>query len=301
MRVGQLGLGELLVVVVEVVADRRVDPERVAGLEAVVDHRRGQLALLRHLDLLLDHRSDDQHVVRRQVLRLRVVEVDLVEVDLELVELLVDEALRGLLLREWIGRREQEALEARRVLGVVISEVEALGRRVRRLHVVALDLVLHLIGDLRAREPLDDQQVLGLHRRRRFRRRGVLLGELADHLDHPEHEQPDEHEEEERADDAAVAKRRRGRAARRSARRRRGSWLRRRLRRLGRRGRRRSRRLLGRGGRLPHFVAQRLLAAAAASLALGAPALALDRLGVLGERVVPLGFVAHGPAFLDAR
>ena len=61
----ELGLPDRALPVVRVVADRRVDPQRHALLEAVVDDRRHQRALARQLRLALDHRGDDQHVVAR--------------------------------------------------------------------------------------------------------------------------------------------------------------------------------------------------------------------------------------------
>ena len=59
----ELGLGQRLVVVADLVAQRRVDAERLALVEAVVDDRGDELALLGDLHLALDHRGDDQHVV----------------------------------------------------------------------------------------------------------------------------------------------------------------------------------------------------------------------------------------------
>ena len=118
--VGELGLGQLLVVVAERVADRRVDPERVARLQPVVDHRRDELALLGHLDLALDHRGDDQHVVGGQVLRLRVGEVDAGEVAAGRPRAAATTSSLAVAFLAIVGRREQEALEVGRVLGAVL-------------------------------------------------------------------------------------------------------------------------------------------------------------------------------------
>ena len=96
--------------VVLVVADRRVDPERHAVLEAVVDHRRHERALAVQLRLALDHRGDDQHVVAREVLALGVRHVDLGEVLVERGELPVDQVARRRAVDQRVGGREQEAL-----------------------------------------------------------------------------------------------------------------------------------------------------------------------------------------------
>ena len=50
------------------IAQRRVDAERDALLQAVVDDRRDEAAVLGHLGLALDHRGDDEHVVAAEVL-----------------------------------------------------------------------------------------------------------------------------------------------------------------------------------------------------------------------------------------
>ena len=57
---------------VQSVADRRVDAERHAVVQPVVDDGRDERPLARRLRLFLHHRRDDQHVVRREVLALRV-------------------------------------------------------------------------------------------------------------------------------------------------------------------------------------------------------------------------------------
>ena len=95
----QLGLGQRARVVIQVVAQRRVDAERHPGAQAVVDDGRDQRAVARELRLALDHRGDDQHVVLGQARRARVREVELVEVLLEREQLLADQSRHALVRR----------------------------------------------------------------------------------------------------------------------------------------------------------------------------------------------------------
>src|SRR5215218_5694427 len=94
------------------VAERRVDRQRHVILQAVVDHCGYEPALRGHDRLPLDHRGDDQDVVRVGVPGARTSEVDRPPALLEGVELLRDH-LGGLcVLGELVERREEEALDA---------------------------------------------------------------------------------------------------------------------------------------------------------------------------------------------
>ena len=132
-----------------------VDVEPDAVVQAVVDHRGDQLALLGHLHLALDQRGDDQHVVAGQVLAACVAHVDLAEVALERVQLLADEPAHARALLELVRGREQEALEARRPLGPVVARIEV-GVAPGRLDVVAGQR-LHERSDLAPRATLRDR------------------------------------------------------------------------------------------------------------------------------------------------
>ena len=66
-------------------------PSGIPSAQAVVDHRGDEAALLGRDGLLLDHRRDDEDVVRREVLRPRVAEVDLAPLPAEVHELVADE------------------------------------------------------------------------------------------------------------------------------------------------------------------------------------------------------------------
>ena len=66
-------------------------------------------SLVRGQGLLLDHRSYDQHVVRRQVLRARVAEVDALPVLAERVELLLHKLRVRRRAEELVGRRKEKA------------------------------------------------------------------------------------------------------------------------------------------------------------------------------------------------
>src|SRR4029077_19961438 len=129
--------------------------------------------------LLLDHRGDDQHVVRCEVLLLRKGEIDLRPLLAEGRELVLQELKRRRRPEKVIGRREEEALEI-----LLRPRPEARDQRATRgeevcglieLHgLVALpagDLGDHAYasGHLCAREPLGEDDAE--RNRRRWRRR----------------------------------------------------------------------------------------------------------------------------------
>ena len=91
---------------VEPVAQRRVDPERHSCVEPVVDHRGHERTLVRRERLLLDHRRDDQNVIRGQVLAVRIAEVDAAPVLAERRELVLDEL--------GVGRPSEELVAGKR-------------------------------------------------------------------------------------------------------------------------------------------------------------------------------------------
>ena len=95
------------------IADRGVDPERLPGVQPVVDHRRDERALARDARLPLDHRGDRDDVVARQVLAFRVGQVHAGEVLPERLELLFHERPGARTAAQLVGGREEEALEAR--------------------------------------------------------------------------------------------------------------------------------------------------------------------------------------------
>jgi hypothetical protein len=96
---------------IQPVADRRIDPERHPGLEAVVDDRGDEPALFRRDHLLLDHRGDDQDVVGIEVAGARTPKVDRLPTLLEGVELQGDQLGGTGVLGELVQRREEEAFE----------------------------------------------------------------------------------------------------------------------------------------------------------------------------------------------
>src|SRR5581483_1112811 len=102
-----------------------------------------------------------------------VLHVHLADVLLERVELARDEVVDVRLAREVVRRREQESLEARRVLRAVPGRVEAL-EALARLHVVAGDaLLLGQVGDRPAVVALGDRDLLDRAGARLLRRRRV--------------------------------------------------------------------------------------------------------------------------------
>ena len=193
---------------------RRVDPERHARPEPVVDDGRHQRTLARHLHLLLDHGGDDEHVVGRELLRARVLHVDLAPGPLERGELVVDELRGGRVLGEVVGGREEESLEVRRVRSLEARrEVCRLlrGRQVRLWAQRRRDPALFLRDlvdgrdarrHLLPREPLredDPQDGLG---RRRVQSGGVHLRRAAGPRPEADHGPPDRREQAEAEHDA---------------------------------------------------------------------------------------------------
>ena len=152
----ELRFGQRLVVVAGREADRRVDPERHPFVQAVVDDRRDQRALLVDLRLALDHRGDRQHVVDRQVLRLRVAHVDALDPALEVLQLELDQVGDRRVPLQFEGVGEEDALMP-----------------LARLHVVAAQaLLLRQLGGLGAVVALGDRH---RDRSQNDRRRGVSV------------------------------------------------------------------------------------------------------------------------------
>ena len=106
MRVGRDAGGEL-----DRVVDARVDPQRHAGREAVVDDGRDLRTVARDLRLALDHRSHGQQLVRRHVQHAGPCDLSRAEVFPEGDQLLFHEPLDRLAGVHVVGGGEQESFE----------------------------------------------------------------------------------------------------------------------------------------------------------------------------------------------
>src|SRR4051794_8085228 len=165
---------------VEPVTERRVDAERDPSVEPVVDDGCDERALARNGGLPFDHRSDGQHVVRREVLRARVSHVDAVPVPAERGELRLHELTRRRLAQEVVGRREEEPLEVRASRAVEAAHDGAPRRGEIGGLVEAHRAMPFPLGDLRddlhARAHLLTREALREDDPERLRRRGRRSG-----------------------------------------------------------------------------------------------------------------------------
>ena len=195
---------------VEAVAQRRVDAERHVPVQPVVDHGGDEWTLVGGERLLLHHRGDDQHVVRREVLPPRVGEVELGPVLAERLQLLQRQLPRRCDRCEVVGGREEEALDRALAEGRLepARRAEVGLRRQCRAHVplAARDRVHRRDprGHVLPRESLreDDPQRRRGRRRRLGRRRTVAL--RADGQEHDRKHDPHRDEKDERGDGTAA-------------------------------------------------------------------------------------------------
>ena len=157
---------------VEAVADRRVDPERQPDAQPVVDDGRDERPLLRHQHLLLDHRRDDEDVVRASgssTSRSRGRACPTRATNASSCR--STSCCRGRVLRELVGRREEEALEVRHAsssgsrpgtVDLPVSREVLRGRRAGRDVALVLRDLVHRgdpLGHLGAREALREDDL----------------------------------------------------------------------------------------------------------------------------------------------
>ena len=167
---------------------------------------------LRRQRLLLDHRRDDQHVVRRQVLAARVAQVHVCPVLREGAELVSDELLRRRVLEEVVGRREEESLEriARppeaRNAHLPRGCLQIRLRRQPRPHAALAqrDLVHRgdPLGHVTAREAFREDDPERLRRRRRWRGRRRRRASRAHDCDDAQRDRADNDERHDQRDRA---------------------------------------------------------------------------------------------------
>ena len=141
--------------------------------------------------LLLDHRRDDEDVVRREVLRARVPEIDLAPASPECLELIANEPRGRCELRELVRRGEEEALD--RAPRPVLAELrrrrsaprgqQVAGSRQPWRDSALLDRDLahgcNPVGHVSAREPLREDDPQPRERRSRIDRRRRLVAHAA--------------------------------------------------------------------------------------------------------------------------